>query len=233
VTAWPETAAALVAAQHDLARAARVALVSDPWVPSGTPLIGGCFVVFARGEAGPGHAGDHAWAGAVVWAPDSGVVAEAVVAGRVPAAYSPGLLALREGPVLAEALERLAVRPDVVLIDATGLDHPRGAGLAVHLGAVLGVPTVGVTHRPLAMVGVPPELLRRGAHAALALEGEPVAAWVCTRTGARPVVAHAAWRTSVETAIATVLRASTEAARTPVPLQAARHVARARRACAV
>jgi hypothetical protein len=40
------------------------------------------------------------------------------------------------------------------------------------------------------------------------------------------VLAHAGWRTSPETAAAVVLAASTEAARTPVPLQEARRVAR-------
>jgi deoxyribonuclease V len=56
-----------------------------------------------------------------------------------------------------EAAVRLAIadgvvvsaRPDVLLVDATGLDHPRGAGLALHLGANLGVPSVGVTNRVL------------------------------------------------------------------------------------
>jgi deoxyribonuclease V len=56
--------------------------------------------------------------------------------------------------------------------------------------------------------------------------------WVCTRTGARPVVAHAGWRTTPETAAETVLAASTDAARTPVPLQEARRVAREARALA-
>ena len=106
-----------------------------------------------------------------------------------------------------------------------GLDHPRGAGLAVHLGAVLDLPTVGVTRRPLVAVGEQPEL-RRGGVAPLHLGGRCVAFWVCTRTGARPLAAHAGWRTSPETAARVVLDASTPAARTPVPLQEARRVAR-------
>jgi deoxyribonuclease V len=49
---------------------------------------------------------------------------------------------------------------------------------------------------------------------------------VCTRNGARPLVAHAGWRISPETAVDVVLETSTPAARTPVPLQEARRVAR-------
>lgn len=42
-------------------------------------------------------------------------------------------------------------------LDATGRDHALGAGLALHVGAVLDVPTVGVTHRPLLASGSEPE----------------------------------------------------------------------------
>lgn len=159
------------------------------------------------------------------------VLAQAVAAERVPAAYVPGFLARREGPVLTTAVMALEVRPDVLLVDATGLDHPRRAGLAVHLGAATSIPTVGVTQRPLVASGPLPEL-RRGAMAPVRLDNRCVGFWVCTKTGARPVVAHAGWGTSPETAVQTVLAASTDAARTPVPLQEARRVAREARALA-
>lgn len=253
--AWPVSDQALIALQHALAREAAAALATDPWWPGERPAVGGCFVAFARGEAGPGRPGDRAWAACVVWRPAApagegrrrtdrhlqgrparaaprradDALAQAVTAGRAPASYRPGLLARREGPLLTAAVASLDVLPDVLLVDATGLDHPRGAGLAVHLGAVAGVPTVGVTHRPLAGAG-PMPLQVRGATAPVTLDGRCVARWVCTSTGARPVVAHAGWRTTPEVAAHTVLAASTEAARTPVPLQEARRVAREARA---
>jgi deoxyribonuclease V len=149
-----------------------------------------------------------------------------VVATTVPAAYSPGLLALREGPALAEACARLRPRPDVLLVDATGRDHPRRAGLAVHLGWAAGLPTVGVTHRTLLAEGAMPASPAPGNLSPVAAGGETVGYWVRTRTGARPVVAHAGWRTTPAMAAEVVLLASTEAARTPVPLQEARRVAR-------
>jgi deoxyribonuclease V len=46
------------------------------------------------------------------------------------------------------------------------------------------------------------------------------------------VVAHAGWRTDPDTAAEVVLLASTQGARTPVPLQEARRVAREARALA-
>lgn len=229
---WASSDDELIELQHDLARAAEQAVVSAPWSMMTGAVIGGCFVAYARGEAGPGHAGDEAWAAAVAWGSAHGggaVVAESIVRDRVPAPYTPGLLARREGPILAAAIDGLGVRPAVQLVDATGVDHPRGAGLALHLGAVLDVATVGVTHRPLVARGRPPDL-RRGASAPLTLDGRCVAYWVCTRPDTRAVVAHAAWRTSPVTAADVVLASSTPAARTPVPLREARRVARDARA---
>jgi deoxyribonuclease V len=151
------------------------------------------------------------------------------VRGVAGAPYAPGRLALREGPLLADAVEALARRPAVLLVDATGRDHPRRAGLALHLGAVLDLPTVGVTHRPLLARGAEPGP-ERGAHAPLTLEdGEVVGAWLRVAARRRPLAVHAAWRTDVATAIAVVL-AATGRARTPEPLRRARHAARVARA---
>ena len=116
----------------------------------------------------------------------------------------------------------------MLLVNATGRDHPRGAGLALHLGAVLDLPTVGVTHRPLLAAGDwPPD--ETGAMAPLELKGEAVGAWVRTRAGTRPLAVHAGWRTDPGTAAAVVLAASA-GARTPEPLRQARRIARSRRA---
>jgi deoxyribonuclease V len=254
--AWPATEVELATTQVRLAEAARSA---PPWelAPVAVGLIaGGCFLAFAGGEAGPGAAGDRGWAAAVTWmlapaAPGGArqadtalkgsgpglprqakdVAEQSVVAGSVAAAYKPGFLALREGPLLAEAVSSLRRPPDVLLVDATGQDHSRRAGLAVHLGVILDVPTVGVTHRPLVASGDVP-VLARGARSPLSIGASVVAYWVCTRSSARPVVAHAGWRTSPTTAAAVVLACSSEAARTPIPLVEARRAAREARAVA-
>ena len=215
---WPATADELVAAQLELACAA-----PPPWHASGDVLAGGCFVCFGRGKRGAGAAGDPGWAGAAL---ADGPVA--VVAGPAGAAYEPSLLALREGPLLEAAVRALSRPPEVLIVNATGRDHPRRAGLALHLGAALGVPTIGVTHRPLAASGAwPPD--RRGASCALRLEGDQVGAWLRTRPGTRPLAVHPAWRTDTGTAIELVL-ALTARRRTPEPLREARRAARSARA---
>lgn len=224
-SAWPADASSLDAEQ---ARLASIELPS--WaLPDRRWRAAGVFLAFARGEQGPGHAGDRGWAGAATIAvPGLAQIEAAVVVRSAGAAYERGRLALREGPALAAAVSALPTRPDVLLVDATGRDHPRGAGLALHLGAILDVPTVGVTHRPLLARGPEP-----GPHpgdvAPLTLEGTVVGAWVRTRPRVRPVVVHAAWRTDTAVAVEIVL-ACVARARTPEPLRQAREVARIARA---
>ena len=184
-------------------------------------------MLFARGQTGAGARGDPAWAAAAVLRRGQ-VLAHATVTGEAAGPYVPGLLALREGPCLEAAVRALAVAPDVLLVDATGADHPRRAGLAFHLGAVTGLPTIGVTHRPLLAEGAWPADAR-GARSPLTLDGAQVGAWVRTRAGARPVAVHAGWRTTLDVAIEVVLSCSF-GRRTPEPFRHARKLARIARA---
>lgn len=220
-TPWPSGRDALVEEQERLARAQ-----PPPWSPEGRWVAGACFACYPRGRVGTGRAGEPCWAAAVLWS--GRLLARAVVTGHAGAAYEPGLLALREGPVLEAAVRALPKTPDVLLVDATGRDHPRRAGLALHLGAVLGIPTVGVTDHPLVAEGCLPED-RRGAHSPLFAGGELVGYWLRTRAGVRPVCVHAAWRTDPETAVQVVLQLVTRY-RTPEPLRLARGLARQARA---
>lgn len=211
--AWPATAGELSERQRALAASAPAASA----IPADA-LVGACFVCFARGPSGPGRPGEPGWAGAA-----AGDFQTAVATGVAGAAYEPGLLALREGPLLEAAVRRLRGSPDVLLVNATGRDHPRRAGLALHLGAVLDVPTVGVTHRPLLAKGDWPAD-RRGAREPLLVGDELVGYWLRTRRGTRPLAVHAAWRTDAE--VAAELALSCARRRTPEPLRLAREAAR-------
>ncbi len=180
---------------------------------------------FPRGYAGPGHAGDAAWAGAAGFV-SGHRIDTATITGAAAGSYVPGLLALRSGHVLEDAVRALSTRPNVVLVDATGYDHPRRAGLTRHLGALLDVPTIGVTHRPLLAAGAWPAS-EAGAVSPLSLNGELVGYWTRTRTGRRPLAVHAGWRTDACTAVRVVTDVCRY--RTPEPLREARRLARTAR----
>ncbi len=217
---WPTTEDELLREQERLA-----SCTVAPWdVPRDQrPLrLGGCAVVFGRaGRDGV------AWAAAVLEEATE-VLASSSLATRVGVPFRPGLLALREGPVLEAVVRGLPSRPDVLLVAAAGRDHPRRAGLAVQLGAVLDVPTVGVTEEPLVATGEQPER-SWGSREPLRIGEEVVGYRVRTRAGAKPVIAHAGWRTSPEVAAEVVL-GGCSLARWPEAIRAARRTARELRA---
>ena len=196
---WPETSEELEQEQLDLA-----AITPIPWRPAGAGLsVAGCFVCFPKGKVGVDEPGDLGWAAAVL-IQNLALAAVAVTHGLAPAGYAPGFLALREGPLLEAAVRSLPLVPEVLLVDATGRDHPRRAGLALHLGARLDVPSIGVTDRPLLASGAwPPD--EPGAISPLHIEDELVGYWVRTKRGVRPLAVHAGWRTDPETAVSVVL----------------------------
>jgi deoxyribonuclease V len=218
---WPTSQADLEHVQRGLAERAAQPPAWTARQPR-PPNVGAVFVATPRTT-------DQAWAAAVVVV-ERRLVDSAVVQGELDAPYLPGLLALREGRLLEHAVRQLRQRPDVLLVNASGRDHPRRAGLAVHLGAVCDVPTIGVTDRPLLAVAAEPGQ-SRGAASPLVLDGEVVGYLLRTRPGARPIVVHAAWRTDPDTARVIVLGQATRA-RTPEPLRHARRLARTARVAA-
>ena len=219
---WPETSAELDQVQIELAKRAGEV---EPWsFPHDRPAaVAGVFIAYRTGVSGLGERGDRAWLAAAVF--EGGErIASANIEGTVGAPYIAGYLALREGPLLERVVRELIPPPDVVLVDATGRDHPRRAGLALHLGAVLDLPTVGVTDRTLVAIGREPGP-SRGTMEALTLGDELVGYSLRTRDGVRPVFVHAAWRTVPKTACEVVM-AVTGRMRTPEPLREARRLAK-------
>src|SRR4029450_10755055 len=171
MTTWPATADELIQRQQALGE-----MTPERWgSPATLQRIGACFVCFERVQ-GPGATGDAGFAGAPV-PPRRRLLAGVTSSGPAGGPYLPALLALREGPLLEQAVRALPITPEVLVVNATGRDHPRRAGLALHLGAVLGLPTVGVTTRPLVAQGDWPAD-QRGATAPLRLGGEVVGCWV-------------------------------------------------------
>ncbi|NXX80132.1 ENDOV Endonuclease, partial [Urocolius indicus] len=73
--------------------------------------------------------------------------------------YVAGFLAFREVPFLVEAVQRLQqeqprLKPQVLLVDGNGVLHPRGFGVACHLGVLTDLPCIGVAKNLLQVDGL-------------------------------------------------------------------------------
>ncbi|MBF8193737.1 endonuclease V [Nonomuraea sp. K274] len=151
-------------------------------------------------------------------------VEEVVTHGRAAFPYVPGLFAFRELPALVEALERLTVTPDLLVCDGYGLAHPRGFGLACHLGVLTGLPALGVGKTPFVGAHETPGP-ERGAWTPIVHEGATVGRALRTQRDVKPVYVSQGHRIALDTATDQVLRL-TPRYRLPDPIRRADHLAR-------
>ncbi len=123
--------------------------------------------------------------------------------------YVPGLLAFREIPPVVEALKMVETEVDAVIFDAQGLAHPRGMGLASHLGLVLDVPAVGCAKSRLVGEHEEPGH-EKGSSADLIYREKVVGRVVRTRTGVSPVYVSVGNRIDLNSAVDLVLACCTK-----------------------
>ncbi|MGW0805860.1 endonuclease V [Nonomuraea sp. NPDC002799] len=208
---WPTTVAEAQAVQDRLR--GRVELAG----PTAFTLVAGLDVHY--------HGDDEVTAAVVVLEAGTLTPVEEVVAhGRAAFPYVPGLFAFRELPALVEALEKLTVRPDLLVCDGYGLAHPRGFGLACHLGVLTEVPALGVGKTPFVGAHETPGP-ERGDWTPIVHEGATVGRALRTQAGVKPVYVSQGHRIALDTVTDQVLNLTTRY-RLPEPIRRADHLAR-------
>ena len=121
--------------------------------------------------------------------PDLAPLHSATAEAPITFPYIPGLLAFREIPVILEAWEKLTPKPDLVMVDGQGIAHPRGMGIAAHLGLWIDRPTIGVAKSRLYGKHAEPGP-DKGEHALLYDERDPrrvIGAVLRTKDSVNPV----------------------------------------------
>lgn len=108
-------------------------------------VVGGVDVSYPRpGRGVAAYALVEVESGELVWS--------RAVGRRVTFPYITSYLAFRELPILLDLVDevrRAGRLADVVLVDGSGILHPRHAGIASHLGVAASIPTIGVTKKLL------------------------------------------------------------------------------------
>ncbi|MFA5867042.1 MAG: deoxyribonuclease V [Actinomycetota bacterium] len=136
------------------------------------------------------------------------LVEEATHVAEVAFPYVPGLLAFREIPPLLECFKTLRRVPSAVLVDGHGLAHPRGIGIASHLGLWLNIPTIGCAKTLLTGAYEEPGRRRGSVTALVDKEGHEIGQVVRTKDKVKPVFVSVGHLIDLDSAVELTLACS-------------------------
>jgi deoxyribonuclease V len=143
-----------------------------------------------------------------------------VVDSKIP--YKSGFLFYKDGPAVIEAFNKLENKPDVLLVEANGILHPRRIGMASQVGILLDTATIGVTK--MLMLGQVRENT-------IYLEKEARGYKLVTREYARPVFVSPGHKVSLKTSLEVIKKTIRFPHKLPEPLHKARkHSSKVRKA---
>jgi deoxyribonuclease V len=143
----------------------------------------------------------------------------AVVEEQFP--YIPGLLAFREGPAIIEAFKKLQNKPEFIMVDGQGIAHPRGFGIASHVGVLLDIPAIGVAKQRLyGKHNEPPDSAGGWTPLTKPHKGNTIGAVVRTKKGTKPVFVSIGHKMDLSTAVRLTLTC-TKGFRIPEPTRQA------------
>jgi deoxyinosine 3'endonuclease (endonuclease V) len=190
----------------------------------GLRFVGGCDISFIKGNE------VDALAMVVVLSfPELEVVHEVSAMVKLTAPYIPGFLAFREAPHLVALLERIKAEkpelfPQVLFVDGNGMLHPKGFGLACHLGVLADLPTIGVGKTMMAVDGLyevwKKKRIAAGSHERLVgTSGRVWGAAVAATSSSNPTFISVGHRVSLDSAVR--LTQLVTRTRIPEPVRAA------------
>ena len=206
---WNVDYKAAVAMQAEL----RERLILEDRLSGDIRIVAGADISCTRGD-------DRLFAAVVLLdAASLDVIEEATYTGKTSIPYIPGLLSFREGPALLRSFEKLRNRPDVILFDGQGIAHPRGFGLAAHMGLILDIPSVGCAKTRLVGTFREPGG-RRGQLSPLLCKEKRIGAVLRTKDRVKPVFVSQGHRVSLESAVKIVLQCARRY-RIPEPIRRA------------
>lgn len=148
--------------------------------------------------------------------PELQVIENSAIVQKQSFPYIPGLLGFREAPALVKAFQELKRKPDILMIDGHGISHPRGLGIASHIGVLLDIPTIGVAKSILIGHAEAPLPEEPGSQVPLIWKEKTIGMLVRTKARANPLIISVGHKITLETAI-TLVKSSLLGYRLPEP----------------
>ncbi|KAF5418792.1 MAG: Endonuclease V [Candidatus Methanogaster sp.] len=113
--------------------------------------------------------------------------------------HIPTFLAFREGKAIVSAYGKLARKPELLMIGRCGINHPRSAGLATHIGVALDIPTIGVSKSILCGTSEQPADV--GEYHPLMYGGRQIGWVLKSKENCNPIIVAPGHRVSMESSI--------------------------------
>lgn len=151
--------------------------------------------------------------------PEFTVVETQTAEGKLNFPYIPGLLSFRESPLILAACEKLSVTPDLILVDGQGIAHPRGFGIACHLGLLLNIPTIGCA-KSLLWGEYEPVDIKAGSYKEITDQKKVIGAALRTKAGMNPIYVSIGLKVDLPTALYWVMKCC-RGYRVPEPIRLA------------
>ncbi|HLB71440.1 MAG TPA: endonuclease V [Candidatus Methanoperedens sp.] len=136
--------------------------------------------------------------------------------------YIPTFLSFREGAAIVSAYKKLMKKPDILMVDGVGINHPRQAGIATHIGVSLDVPTIGITKKILWGSGKEPALVSEAS--SLLYEGKKIGWLLKSSKRSRPIIIAPGHRVSLESSLS-IVKACLRGHKLPEPARLAHEYA--------
>ena len=143
-----------------------------------------------------------------------------------PIPYKAGLAAFHAGFGITKLFSNLKKKPNLLMFLGHGIAHPRGCGIASHLGILLSMPSIGCATSIL--YGVPMGGIdnQRGEQVPLlSLSGDTIGVILRTRQDVHPLIVSCGYRVTLDEAVDITMK-STKRFRLPEPIRMAQRLAR-------
>lgn len=173
---------------------------------------------------------------AVLWSIlNKKVIHSAFFKDQIKFPYHAGFLGFRECNILAQAIAKLPVKPDVIMCDGHGFIHPKRFGEAVHLGLALNIPSIGIAKKPFIGHSNWVELKRKKANKVPIFASDPsvmknselLGYAICLNDNMKPVFISRGYKTTLDLAVDIALK-TTSSHRQPEPIYIADQLSRSK-----
>lgn len=197
-----------IAYQNELRKRLQIVTLEKP-----VKTVGGADISFNKYS-------ETVYAGIIVLSyPELKKIDEVTVISKTSFPYISGLMAFREIPALLEALVKLIVIPDVMILDGQGIAHRRRTGIATHFGLITGIPSIGCAKSRLYGDMQEPENIPF-AQTEILDKGEVIGIALRTKKNCKPVLISPGHRVSMEQSTE-IIKQCTGSHRIPQPTRLA------------